>query len=239
MRARRSERGAAMLLALMAMLLMAALGAVLMLTTASETIIAGVFRTGEGARYAAEAAAERVLAELSVPGDWNLLLDGTARSTFVDGPPGGARTLPDGSTIDLDQQVNMANCQKASSCSIAEMNTATADRPWGVNNPRWKLVAYAPLNALAPGGSLNSPYYAVVLVGDDPSETDNDPTRDGSDAANPGSGIITVRAEAFGPRGVFRAIELTVSRPPGQGKSSDYNDRAQTGVRVLSWREVR
>ena len=79
-----------------------------------------------------------------------------------------------------------------------------------------------------------------MLVGDDPSESDNDPTRDGSDPDNPGSGIIAIRGEAFGPRGAFRAIELTVARPAGAGQSGDYNDRArQSGVRILSWREVR
>ena len=237
---RRSECGAAMLLALMAMLLMAALGVVLMLTTSSEIVIAGSFRHGEAARYAAEAAAERVLADLSAAGSWDPLLDGSIQSTFVDGPPGGTRTLPDGSSIDLDQQLNLANCQKATSCTIAEMNAATAERPWGANNPRWRLLAHAPLNALLPGATLSSPYYAIVLVGDDPAETDNDPTVDGADPGNPGSGIIAIRAEAFGPRGAFSAIELTLSRPADAGDSGDYNDRVrQPGVRILSWREVR
>ena len=230
---RRSEHGAAMVLALMAMLFLSAVGAVLMLTTASETMIAGSFRAREAARYAAEAAAERVLVDLSMAGDWNALLDGSIRSSFTDGPPGGTRTLTDGSTIDLLQQVNLANCLKTTGCSTAEMNAVTADRPWGANSPRWTLLAYAPLSALLPGASLTVPFYAIVLVGDDPSETDNDPAHDGTDPGNPGSGIIAVRAEAFGPRGAYSAIDLTLSRPP-------YNEGVrQTGVRILSWREVR
>jgi hypothetical protein len=242
MNERRSERGIALLLALMAMLCMTAFGLVLMLTASSETIVAGRYRHGEAARYAAEAAAERALADLSTTaGDWNALIDGSTRSTFVDGPPGGTRTLPDGSSIDLDQELNMANCQRTARCSIGEMNAVTADRPWGANNPRWQLLAYAPLNALVTGRSLDSAYYAVVLVGDDPAETDGDPMRDGSGSANPGSGIIAVRALAFGAGGVVRAIDLTVARPAGTGQAGGYNtDRArQTGVRVLSWREVR
>jgi len=235
----RSERGFALVLALTAIMFITALGVGLMLTTSSETIIAGFFVTSEASRYAAEAALERVLADLSVAPDWNGLVDGSIRSTFVDGAPGGVRTLSDGSTIDLGQLLNMANCQKATGCSIAEMNRATADRPWGGNNPRWQLVAHAPLDALS-NATMSSPFYAVVLVGDDPSETDNDPTRDGSDQDNPGSGIVAIRAEAFGPRGAFRAIEVTVARPAGVGQSGDYNDRArQIGVRILSWREVR
>ena len=228
-----------MLLAMMAMLLMTALGIGLLLTTTTETAIAGAYRTSEAARYAAEAVAERVLADLAAAGDWNLLLAGASRSTFVDGAPGGSRVLPDGSTLTLDQQVNIANCQQATACTAAAMNASTSDRPWGANNPRWQLLAYAPLNALVPGGTLDSPFYGIVLVADDPSETDGDPARDGSDAGNPGSGIISLRAEAFGPRGAFRAIELTVSRPV-LSQSADYNERAaQTGIRVLSWHEVR
>lgn len=236
----RAERGAAMVLAVMAMLLLAALGAVLTLTTTTETIIAAGFRTQEAARYAAEAGAERALADLAAAGDWGAFIDGSARSTFVDGLPGGARTLVDGSSLDLGAQVNLANCQAAAGCSTAEMNAVTADRPWGLNNPRWQLLAYGALDAVAPEATLNSPHYVVVLVGDDPSETDNDPTRDGSDPANPGSGIIAIRAMAFGSRGAVRAIELTVSRPPAGSQSGDYNERVrQTGLRILSWREVR
>ena len=240
MRARRSERGAAMLLAMMATLLMTALGVALVLTSASEATIAGAYRGSEATRYAAEAAAERVLADLSLAGDWNTLLDGSARSTFVDGSPLGTRTLADGTVVDLDRQVNLANCGKTTACSSAEMNAVTADRPWGANNPRWKLVAYAPLSTLLPAGALDAPAYVAVLAGDDPSETDGDPVHDGADPANPGSGIIALRALAFGLRGAVRAIELTVSRPPGDDPSAGYNDRVrQTGVRVLSWREVR
>lgn len=232
MTARRSERGVAMVLALMAILVLSAVGVALLLTSASETVIAGSFRAREAVRYAAEAGLERVLADLSLPGDWGALLDGSVRSSFTDGPPGGTRTLADGSTIDLGQQVNLANCQRTAACSAAEMNATTADRPWGVNNPRWVLLGYAPLSALLPDASLGPPAYVVVLAGDDPAELDGDPTRD-AEAGQPGAGIIALRAEAFGPRGAFSAIDVTLARPT-------YNDGLrQTGVRILSWREVR
>ena len=93
------------------------------------------------------------------------------------------RALADGSTIDLGEQVNLANCQKAAACSAAEMNAVTADRPWGANNPRWTLLAYAPLSALLPDTSLGPPAYVIVLVGDDPSEIDEDPSRDAAPGA--------------------------------------------------------
>ena len=67
------------------------------------------------------------------------------------------------------------------------------------------------------------------MVADDPSENDNDPLQDGRSATNPGAGVLTLRAEAFGPRGTRQVVELTAARP-GVGEA---------GVRVLSWRLIR
>ena len=79
----------------------------------------------------------------------------------------------------------------------------------------------------------------MVFVGDDPSENDNDPTTDGASVGgltNPGLGLLSLRAEAFGPRNAHRIIEGTVVRivpvPAGPGGGG-------TDLRVLSWREVR
>jgi hypothetical protein len=67
---------------------------------------------------------------------------------------------------------------------------------------------------MIPTSSIKSPFYVVVMAGDDPSENDGDPLKDGSVATNPGSGVMTLRAEAFGPRGVRKAVELTIARTP-------------------------
>lgn len=208
----RRENGAALVIAMMAMLLMSALGLALVMTTTSETLISANFRNGQEAAYAADAVIERAMDDLLTVPDWNKLLDGSEQSGFIDGTPSGPRTLLDGSTIDLTQAINMANCQKAATCSAAEMNANTSERPWGSNNPRWQLYAYGNLNDMLPTGTINSPYYVVLFVGDDPSETDNDPTKDGASAANPGSGVIAMRAEAFGPRGAHKVIEITLAR---------------------------
>jgi len=59
----------ALLVAMMAMLLMTALGAALVLTTSSEAIIAGNFRNSREGLYAAEAVLERSLDDLqTLPG---------------------------------------------------------------------------------------------------------------------------------------------------------------------------
>jgi len=214
-----------------------ALGSALILTAAAESRIAGNFRVASEATYAADAAVERAMGGILAVQDWNTLLSGAVASTFVDGPPTGARTLADGHVIDLSEVVNIANCQKTTACSDDEMNRVTDERPWGLNNPRWQPFAWGPLNNLTPSQLVNSPFYVVVMVGDDPSECDNNPLVDGGDPVppcgtsasfNPGSGVLSLRVEAFGPFGTHKIIEVTIARA-----------ESNAGVRMLSWREVR
>jgi hypothetical protein len=210
----RREDGIAMIVALMAMMLMTALGMALILTTSTETMIAGNFRNGQEALYAADAGLERAMDDVLTVADWNTMLAGTTQSAFIDGPPSGTRTLPDGTQIDLTQLLNLANCGKTSSCSAADLvANYTGDRPWAANNPVWQLYAYNRLDAMVPSGTINSQYYVVVLVADDPSETDGDPTHDGvSPTTNPGTGVLMLRGEAFGPRGAHKVIQMTVAK---------------------------
>jgi hypothetical protein len=210
--------------ALMVMLLMSALGAVLTLVASSETMIAANFRNSQEALYAADAAADYALAEVAGVADWDQLLNGAIRSTLVDGLPFGTRRVG-GAPVDLSQLVTLANCHKTTTCSGAEMEAVTPERPWGANNPRWQLYAYGEIKSAVPG--VDSPYYVVVLVGDDPSETDSDPADDGGGPDNPGAGVLLLRAQAFGPRRAHKTIEIAIART-GVGR-----------VRVLSWREIR
>ena len=206
------ERGAALIVALMAMLLLTALGLALVMTTTTESRIAGNFANSTETMYAADAALERSLQDLLTVPNWNDILGGTVRSAFVDGNPSGTRELPDGTTIDLAEATNMANCGKVSGCTNADMDAMTEERPWGTNNPRWKLYAYGPLSDLMPTASVNSNMYVIVWIGDDPSENDGDPAADGSTQANPGTGVLTMRAEAYGSGGSHKVIEATLSR---------------------------
>lgn len=210
--ARRSERGAALITALMAMLLLTALGLALVLSTSTETMITGNFRNGQEALYAADAGVERVMDDLLTVPDWNNILSGAIRSAFVDGAPSGNRTMPDGSLVNLTEATNVVNCGKITSCSEAEMDAMTDDRPWGENNPRWTLYAYGPLNTIVPTGTVNSTMYVIVWVADDQSENDNDPAKDGNDSTNPGSGVLAMHAEAYGAAGTRKIIEVTVAK---------------------------
>ena len=260
----RQEDGIAMIVALMAMMLMMALGVALILTTTTETRISANYSQGTEALYAADAAVERVMDDILTVPDWNDILRGTVRSAFVDGTPSGVRTLPDGTTLDLDKATNMLDCGKIDTCSDQDLNAWTDERPWGSNNPRWKLYAYGPMSEMLPTDTINSKDYVVVWIADDPSETDNDPTTDGAPGvncdqtndpnctANPGLGVLAMHAEAFGPGGSRRVIEVTVARTDtteiergytGQRGQDEQNRRArkaavQTPGKSLTQKEL-
>jgi hypothetical protein len=240
------EEGAAVIIALMASALLLVMSAAVVLTTAVESGITAGFRSSSETFYAADAVLELAVGELRAIVDWNRVLDGSTRSAFVDGGPGGPRTLADGSSIDLGQIVSLGNCQKVAPCTENEMNAVTAERPWGVNNPRWQLYAYGRLSTLTDATQAALPAtYVVVLVADDPAENDGDPMRDGGSVAgqpNPGLGVLTLRSEAFGPRGAFNGFEMTISRAvisgPGEGEPGGA-ELSPTGARILTWRRAR
>lgn len=215
----RDEDGVALIVALMSMILMMALGTALILTTMTEGKIANNYRDGTEALYAADAAIERVLQDILTVPDWNNIIGGTQTSAFIDGPASGDRTVP-GGTLNLTQATNMVNCGKVDACGDADLVAITKDRPWGANNPVWKLYGYGPMSDMLPTETINSQIYVIVWVADDPSENDCLPLKDGdtpaagctSSGENLGRGVIAMLAHAYGPNGVQRAIEVTLAR---------------------------
>ena len=220
-----SEDGLALVIVLLAMMLIAALGMALSLTTSTETRIAASYAWSAETFYAADAAIELVLHDLASIDDWTTVLSGAAMS-FSDGPP-GPRLLPDGRRVDVNTLTDLLNCGHPS-CSSAEISASSADRPWGVNNPIWRLYGHAPLAMLSPAIDAESPIYVIVWVSDDPLENDGQPLVDGDETMgrNGGRGILQLRAHAYGPGGSQRSVEMTIRR-------------AAARVRVISWREMR
>lgn len=214
----RNEGGTALIIALLCTLLMTALGVALTLTTTTEGRIASNYRDGMEALYAADAVVERVLQDVLTVPDWNTILNGTATSPFIDGPPGD-RTLPDGTRLNLNELTAMVSCGKTS-CANADIAAYTPERPWGPNNPRWRLYAYGPVSDMLPTGTINSNMYVVAWIGDDPAENDCNPLVDGSPPVSPcegtgenrGRGVLSMLAHAYGPGGVRRVIEVTIAR---------------------------
>jgi hypothetical protein len=103
------------------------------------------------------------------------------------------------------------------------------------------------------------------MVADDSSECDDNPQVDGGAVVscpagtkvNPGAGVLEVRAEAYGPFGAHRVVEVTMARPvvqsaevpdvmPTEASAENNGDTvgSKTGpggvrVRILSWRAVK
>ena len=144
----RGNRGAALVLAMIAVFFMAALGASLAIMTGTELRITASYADAMELRYAAESALEVVIQELVASADWNGMLAGPAVSAFADGAPGGRRTLSDGSAIDLDGLTSQV---------IA-------------SNPTCRLFGFGPAQRLQPAENLGVDGYLVVWIGDDPEE---------------------------------------------------------------------
>lgn len=239
------EGGVALIISLLAMLLLTALGMSLMLTTTTESMVTGNYRDGIEGLYAADAGIERTMQDLLTVPDWNTVLASTDGVTSsVMSPFTGdtlVPTLTDGRTLDLVKATAAANCPQVSpptsgGCSSSQMDASIVERPWGRNNPRWRIYAHGPVADFLPTGTINSPFYVVVWVADDPSESDCNPSRDGDPPmdcgngfvppANLGAGVIQLRAEAFGPGGAHRAIMTTLART-----SNTEIERGYTGQR--------
>ena len=246
------ERGAALITALMAMLLLTALGLALVLTTTTETMIAGNFRNGQEALYAADAGLERSMQDLLTVPDWNTILAG-GHDLGLHRWPGqrdpqparrlGARSHAGDQYGQLRQDVHLLGVRD---------DHDHRGPPVGPEQPPRTLYAYGPVNDLVPTGTVNSPMYVVVWVCDDQSENDNDPTKDGNAQTNPGTGVLALRAEAFGPSNTHKVIEVTVARTnsieiqrgyTGQRGQDEQNRRArkaavQTPGRALSGQQL-
>ena len=147
------ERGIAVVATLLALVLVSALGTALLLLSGGETLAAANYRDALVASYAAEAAIEQILPDLQQRDDWNPLLTSpdevrAATTATFSGPL--TLTLADGHALSFAALTARANCPQVVPpppfCSDAQMNANTADRPWGRNNPRWRLYAWGPFD---------------------------------------------------------------------------------------------
>jgi PilX N-terminal len=197
------ERGAALIIALMAMMLLTALGAAVVMVSNTETHIAGNYRNSQEALYAADAGVERVVQDLLLIPRWNDILAGTAQSGFVDGAMTSPKTLPGGGHLTLCCGPNTATAQLQ-----AETDTANL---WLANNPQWKLFAWGPLQDMLPNSQIDSPMYLAVWVADDPADGPDINTADGNPLVDT-NGTLTLHAEAVGPSGTRKVVEVTVAR---------------------------
>jgi hypothetical protein len=97
------------------------------------------------------------------------------------------------------------------------------------DRPMWQLLAHAALDRLT--GSPAAPVYLVVWIADDVDEADGDPLHDSN-------GVLMLRAEALGLRGMRRRVEVTVARESEAGGAMppEAEPMNRTEVRIISWR---
>ena len=228
-----TERGVALLLAILVTGFLSAIGLGLALIVVMDRLAAGNLRGSVGLLHEADAAMELAVRDLAQLEDWNLALTGAARATLVDGEPTGVRAIPGGGTIDLSGSTNQLNCGRATACSPSQMAANSRDRPWGPNNAQWRLYAHAPADHIGEF-ARPVPAYLAVWIADDGRETDGDPMRDAADTDAPGHGLLRIRAEAHGPFGGRRVVEAELAR-----LCLDSGEACRPGIRVQSWREVR
>jgi hypothetical protein len=145
---RSRDSGSSLVLAMVFVFLMSALGTALAVLTSTELRISVNYSQAMELRYVAEAALETVIQELTTHADWNVPLSGPALSAFSDGPPGGRRTLADGSSIDLD----------------------TLTSQLAADHPVCRLFAFGPVHSLQRGEDLSLNGYVAVWIADDPEE---------------------------------------------------------------------
>ena len=219
-----SERGAALIIALMSMMLLTALGAAVVMVSRTETAIANNYRNSQEALYAADAAVERVVQDLLMVPRWNDILNGSAQSSFIDGAMTVNKALPAGRM--------MLCCGAGTATGELQAETDSVDL-WGPNNPQWRLFAWGPISRLLDTTTIDSSVYVVVWVADDPADGPNAGTVDGNPLLD-ANGTLTIRAEAFGPSGTRKIIEVTVART--SGTEIERGQIAQRGQEELNQR---
>ncbi len=217
-----NEEGAALIIALMSMLLLTALAAAVVMVSSTEVKIAGNYNNGQETLYAADAAVERVVQDLLLIPRWNDILSGSVKSSLIDGAASTTKTVPGGGVILLCDVA----CSPNTATGQLQASTDTLNL-WGANDPQWKLFAYAPLKDMLPDVEIDSPSYVAVWIADDPAEIDDDPLADAN-------GTLTLHAEAFGPTGTHKVIEVTVART--SGTEIERGQIAQRGQEELNQR---
>ena len=161
------SRGAALVVALIAVTLVMALGLSLSVLTGVETRIAGNYSLGFEAKSGAESALEFAVQEVQNLADWEAVVAGTLRSSFVDGAADGQKVLSDGSLLRPDAVTAV------------------------LGEPGWHLFAYGPMGALADVTASNL-YILVWAAAGPPSRPDILMLR--ADAFGPGGTRRSVQA---------------------------------------------
>lgn len=184
------ERGLALAAALMLVMLVTTLIGVLVPVLVVERGLAASVRDGLEAGFVAEAGLELAQADLQRRSDWSAVLAGAVGGAWTD-----VTVVPrlfDGRRLDLPART-----------ARLQAETAAASR-WAADTPQWRLFVWGPIASLDPALAA-SRVHVAVWVADDEEDGDGDPTRDTN-------GRLRLASAAFGPRGIERRAEATITR---------------------------
>jgi len=177
-----------LLITMLAMTLLAGLGAALVVGTMTETAVAAAYGQASAAFYAADAAIEFAIRDLAMQADWDEVLSGAQTSMLVDGAPAGSRHI--GVTvIDLERATG----------EVEALLAARAAPPAGP--PR--LYAFGRFDDLIAPIEAEAAAYLCVWVAEQPPEGQADPP----------VRLLYVVGRAFGPTGGRRTVLVTMARP--------------------------
>lgn len=190
----------AVLTALLATLLLTALGVSIALLGIEESMLSLHERTARALRHAASAGAQLAVADLRLAASWDPLLVAGATpplsavpGRFVDSTLTPAAPW-NGAPIDL------------AAATTALQAASTASRGPGDAPQVWRLYLSGPLARAAPSAATG-PWYLAVWIADDRADIDGDPTVDSN-------GLLSVHAAAYGPADAAVSLDLTVRRLP-------------------------
>ncbi len=211
----RAERGVALIVVLLVAALVLVVGLGLSLVLTIGQLAARNHRDAAVLQAAAHAGID-LAADTLAADDWQAVLGGWLTAASADGSPDGVRMV-DSQAVDLAVETHLLNCGRRAGCSTAERSANTIERPWGPNNPFWRLYLFGPLSSFVP---LRFPAatYVLVWVADDSRETDRRPELDGGE--EPGRHVLRARALAVGRAGARRVVEAELVRVCLEGRSS-------------------
>jgi Tfp pilus assembly protein PilX len=206
------EEGGALLVALLASTLLAGLGLALAGVGSVEAIIASNHRAGSQALFAADAALEAALADLTRVSNLTDVLSGAVTSSLQGFavPPAGRGEPP----MTLTQ------------LTATVQSVADSLGSWGANQPQWRIFGHGWLTELVPAAVGDSDEFIASWVADDEGETDGNPLVDTNQR-------IQLIVKASSARGLTRTMMGTVEQTSGLAATG------YPGIRVLAWKELR
>lgn len=194
----RRERGIALVVTMMVVVILVGLTGALIPLTSMETGISANHRRAAQTLYAAEAALAWAVEDLQRNRSWDPVLAGVRHSSFWVG--GTRHELADGTIWNLEH-------------AEAELQRAGAG-PFGAGaGLRWRLYAHGPLGEILPRDPSGGVLSVAVWIADDAAEIDDDPLRDSN-------GAVMLHAAAAGPAPSLRAVQVTLTRTTAGRRST-------------------